>query len=291
MTGATGTSPGTAPGAAPGPASTWRRMARVLRPRLRRVDVSVAVLLALLGFAAAVQVRSAQDDGLLAAAREEDLVRILDDLSNREDRLRRELASLAAAKDRLSSGSGQAQVALEQAQRRTLVLGVLTGTVEARGPGIVLTLTDPQGELGADVLLDALEELRGAGAEAIQVEGPVVSGEGEGTAPVVRVVASTALVDAAPDGAAGGAAGDAADEDGAPRGVEVDGTLLRPPYRFTVLGDPGTLASAMAIPGGVEDVAERAGGQAVVTRSEALAVTALRPLSRPRYARPTGESD
>lgn len=275
----TGIPSGPPTGAPEPPPPTWRRVGRVLRPRLRRVDVSVAVLLALLGFAAAVQVRSAQDDGLLASAREEDLVRILDDLSNREDRLRRELTSLAAARDRLTSGSDQAQVALEQARRRTQVLGVLTGSVEARGPGIVLTLTDPEGELGADVLLDALEELRGAGAEAIQVEGPVLVGEGEGTAPVVRVVASTALVDAEPA------------EDGGSGGVEVDGTLLRPPYRFTVLGDPGTLSSAMAIPGGVEDVAERAGGQALVTRSEDLAVTALRPLSRPRYARPTGESD
>lgn len=278
MTGPAGTPP--SPSSPPSrPVPAWQRLGRALRPRLRRVDVSVAVLLALLGFAAAVQVRSAQDDGLLASAREEDLVRILDDLSNREDRLRRELASLAAARDRLSSGSDQAQVALEQARRRTQVLGVLTGTVEAKGPGIVLTLTDPEGALGADVLLDALEELRGAGAEAIQLEGPVLVGEGEGAPPVVRVVASTAFVDAAPEG------------DGAGGGVEVDGTLLRPPYRFTVLGDPGTLASAMAIPGGVEDVAERAGGQAVVTRSEDLAVTALRPLTTPRYARATGESD
>lgn len=280
MTGSADTPPRpSSPPASLAPVPAWQRLGRALRPRLRRVDVSVAVLLALLGFAAAVQVRSAQDDGLLASAREEDLVRILDDLSNREDRLRRELASLAAARDRLSSGSDQAQVALEQARRRTQVLGVLTGTVAARGPGIVLTLTDPEGALGADVLLDALEELRGAGAEAIQLEGPVLVGEGEAAPPVVRVVASTAFVDAAGDG------------DGTGGGVEVDGTLLRPPYRFTVLGDPGTLASAMAIPGGVEDVAERAGGQAVVTRSEDLAVTALRPLTTPRYARATGESD
>ncbi len=252
---------------------------RWLRPRLRRVDISVAVLVGLLGFAAAVQVRSAQDDGLLASAREEDLVRILDDLSNREARLQREVAALTAAEQRLTSGSGQAQAALEQARRRTQVLGVLTGTAIARGPGIVLTLTDPEGEIGAEVLLDALEELRGAGAEAVQIEGPVTlgaaGGEGEGpaSAAVVRVVASTALVDG-PDG-----------------GVAVDGTLLRAPYRFTVIGDPGTLASAMGIPGGVEDVVGRAGGQAAVTRSEDLAVTALRPLERPRYARPTGESD
>ena len=252
---------------------TGSLLRRLLRPQRRRVDVSVAVLLLLLGFAAAVQVRSAQDDGLLASAREEDLVRILDDLSNREDRLRREVATLTQERDGLTSGSDRNEAALEQARRRAQVLGVLAGTVAARGSGIELTLTDPEGEMGADVLLDALEELRGAGAEAVQLQGPVPVGSGEGAeaGPVVRVVASTALVDG---------------EDG---GVVVDGTLLRAPYRFTVLGDPGTLASAMGIPGGVEDVAARAGGEALVTRSEELEVTALRVLEPPRYARPTGE--
>mgnify|MGYP003299426452 CR=1 FL=1 len=72
-------------------------------------------------------------------------------------------------------------------------------------------------------------------------------------------------------------------------GVEVDGTLLRAPYRFTVIGDPATLAAALAIPGGVSDNVEQSGGRAVVTRSESLQVTALRPLDRPRYARPTEE--
>jgi uncharacterized protein YlxW (UPF0749 family) len=260
---------GSGAGADDRPARGWSW----LRPRARRVDLSIAVLLGLLGFAAAVQVRSAQDEGLLASAREEDLVRILDDLSNREDRLRREVATLTQQRDSLTSGSDQTEEALAQARRRTQVLGVLAGTVEARGPGIVLTLTDPDGEMGAEVLLDALEELRGAGAEAVQVQGPAGPGAGESAeaGPVVRVVASTALVDG---------------EDG---GIEVDGVLLRPPYRFTVLGDPGTLASAMGIPGGVQDVARRVGGEALVTQEEDLAVTALRRLEPPRYARPTGE--
>ena len=61
---------------------------RLLTPRLRRVDLAVAGLLAVLGFAAVVQVRSTQEDGPLATARQEDLVQILDELTNRNDRLR-----------------------------------------------------------------------------------------------------------------------------------------------------------------------------------------------------------
>ena len=51
-----------------------RDLLTFLRPRARRVDVLVAALLLLLGFALAVQVRSTQSDGLLANARQEDLV-------------------------------------------------------------------------------------------------------------------------------------------------------------------------------------------------------------------------
>ncbi|MCA1710492.1 MAG: DUF881 domain-containing protein [Actinobacteria bacterium] len=246
---------------------------RLLRPRLRRVDAAVAVLLAVLGFAAAVQVRSNRgDEGVLASARQEDLVAILDDLSSRSSRLRQEITTLTATRERLSTGSGRDAAALAEARRRAQVLGILAGTVPARGPGVVLTISDPTGKVGADLLLDALEELRDAGAEAVQLEGPVVEGV-EGPVPSVRVVAATSFVDG---------------EEG---GISVDGTLLRAPYRFTVIGDSATIAAAMAIPGGVTDTVEQREGRAVVTRSENVAVTALRPLDRPRYARPTVEPE
>jgi small basic protein len=69
-------------------------------PRLRRVDVLVALLLAVLGFAAAVQVRTTQTEGPLAYARQEDLVTILDDLSNRTSAC----AARSAASTRRSGG-------------------------------------------------------------------------------------------------------------------------------------------------------------------------------------------
>jgi uncharacterized protein YlxW (UPF0749 family) len=238
----------------------WRGL---LRPRARVTDLTVAVLLGTLGFATAVQVRATQDDGVLASARQEDLVQILDDLQGRSDRLRLEVDTLTATQQRLTTGTDRSSAALQEARRRSQLLGVLAGTVAARGPGITLTIDDPEGRVSADVLLDALEELRDAGAEAVMLEG---SG-GSAPAARVRVVASTALLD----------------EDG---GVLVDGIALRPPYRYTALGDPATLAAALAIPGGVEDTVARAAGKATVDRSTDLRVGVLRPLTRPRYARP-----
>ena len=245
------------------------RLAWLLTPRLRRVDVAVALLLAALGFAAVVQVRSTQVDGPLATARQEDLVQILDELSNRNDRLRAEVSALESSRTELASGQDAA--ALDEARRRAQLLGVLAGTVPARGPGLLLTLTDPQGLITADVLLDTLEELRAAGAEAVQVEGPVDLSADPGTAGVgesVRVVASTAFV--------GGEQG----------GVLVDGVQLYAPYRFVVVGDPETLASAVGIPGGVVANVEQRGGTALVQQRDRVAVTALRRLEPPRYARP-----
>jgi uncharacterized protein YlxW (UPF0749 family) len=245
---------------APGP----KGLTRFLRPRARRVDVLVAALLLLLGFGLAVQVRSTQSDGLLTSARQEDLVQILDELSNRSDRLRQEVTTLTETQSRLTSGSGADEAALAEAQRRTQLLGVIAGTVAATGPGVAVRITDPRTQVSASVLLDALEELRNAGAEAVQLEG--TGNTGQVTA--VRVVAQTALVDD-------------------PKGVVVDGTTLTAPYRFVVVGDPATLAGAMAIPGGVEDAVRQVGGSAEVSRSARLRVGALRALKPPRYARPS----
>jgi uncharacterized protein YlxW (UPF0749 family) len=124
--------------------------------------------------------------------------------------------------------------------------------------------------VSADVLLDTLEELRAAGAEAVQVEGPVDLSVDASRASVgerVRVVASTAFV--------GGEQG----------GVVVDGTQL---YRRTAswswgAGDPRLGGGD---PGGVVANVEQRGGVALVEPRDEVEVGALRRLEQPRYARP-----
>ena len=256
-------------------APTGSRLRRLLAPRVRTVDLAVAALLAVLGFAAVVQVRTTQEDGPLATARQEDLVQILDELSNRNDRLRAEVSALNQAQAELTSGGDRGEAALAEARRRAQLLGVLAGTVPARGPGLLLTITDPEERITPEVLLDALEELRAAGAEAVQLEGPVdlsVASDEARVGERVRVVASTALLEG-PEG-----------------GVVVDGVELFAPYRFVVVGDPATLASAVGIPGGVVDNVEQRGGSVLVERRGEVVVAALRALEAPRYARPAPQS-
>jgi uncharacterized protein YlxW (UPF0749 family) len=239
------------------------RLRSAMRPRATRAQLVAALLCGVLGFAAAVQVRANQGADL-SGLRQSDLVRILDDVSERAERLRAEARDLQETRDRVTGGSDSTLAALEDARERSRVLGILAGTLPARGPGIELTISDPTGQVGSDVLLDALQELRDAGAEAIEI------GTVDGA--VVRVVASTALVDV---------------EDG----VQVDGTVLTPPYRVRVIGDSRTLATALDIPGGVLDVLRQRETQGVVTQRSSVEITSLRAAPSPRYARPAAEGD
>ena len=242
-----------ADGAEAGESGAGRR--RVLRWSRSPAAVLVGVLIGLLGFGLAVQVRSNTSTSGLPAARQEDLVRILDDLSSREDRLRRQIAELEAARARLSSAGDTSSTALQEARTRSEALGILAGTVAAQGPGVVLTITDPDHRLAAEDLLDTVEELRAAGAEAIQVGG-------------VRIGLDSSFT--------------AADT-----GIAVDGVAVTVPYTILAIGDPPTLATAMGIPGGVADTAKRAGGEARTEERQQVVIHALRPVKSPHYSRPT----
>ena len=236
-----------------------RRLTRALFARPGPAQLGVAALCGLLAFALVTQVRTTAGSGTLASARPDDLVSILADLSGRADRLRSQVSDLQRSAALLGNGSTRDAAALAQARARAQTLGILTGTLGARGPGIVLTITDPRLQVHSDVVLDAIEELRDAGAEALQIAG---------TGGVVRIVTSTAF-------------GDLGSR------ITVDGVALTAPLRLVAIGDPRTLSTALGIPGGVVDTVDATpGAHAIVTTSPAVSVTALRRLSAPRYASP-----
>ncbi|MFJ5218594.1 DUF881 domain-containing protein [Streptomyces sp. NPDC088354] len=222
-------------------------------PRASRAQLIVALLLFVLGLGLAIQVRSTSDTSALRGARQEDLVRILDELDNRTQRLEDEKQRLEDQRRELENSSNQAEEARKQTEQKAAQLGVLAGTVAARGPGITLTITDPKGGVESDMLLDTLQELRAAGAEAIQIND-------------VRVVADTYFTQGA-DGA-----------------VEIDGHKVDRPYRFKVIGNPQDLEPALNIPGGVVQTLEKEQATVDVTRSQKIVVDALRPPEQPDYA-------
>ncbi|MFF4395424.1 DUF881 domain-containing protein [Streptomyces sp. NPDC001480] len=227
-------------------------------PRVSRAQLIVAILLFGLGFGLAVQVASNSDsDSALRGARQEDLVRILDELDDRTQRLEDEKQGLDKQRQELQSSSDQAAEARRQTAEKEKQLGILAGTVAAEGPGITMTIDDTKGTVKADMLLDTIQELRAAGAEAIQVNG-------------VRVVAGTYLTDSA-------------------KSVSVDGNKINAPYRFKVIGKPQDLEPALNIPGGVVQTLEKEQATATVERSTKIVVNALRPAKQPDYARSSSQ--
>lgn len=225
-----------------------------------RSGALVGVLLALLGFAVVVQVQSNdQGDQELSGERQEDLVQILDDLDARKERLQREISSLNSQKQQISSGERGRSAALESARQRADELGILAGTLPAEGPGLSVRISSGAKPIDASVLLDTVEELRGAGAEAMQISGR--SGR------VVRVVASTSFVNAG-------------------SGLRVGSVRLSSPYTLLVIGGPQTMRAALNIPGGVVDTVRQAGGSVNVRQPAVVRVTAVRKATSPRYARP-----
>ncbi|MFD9317848.1 DUF881 domain-containing protein [Streptomyces sp. NPDC060053] len=227
-------------------------------PRVSRAQLIVALLLFGLGFGLAVQVASNSDSGnALRGARQEDLVRILDELDDRSQRLEDEKQGLEKQQQELENSSDQAEEARKQTVEKEKQLGILAGTVAAQGPGITMTIEDTKGTVEADMLLDAIQELRAAGAEAIQVNG-------------VRVVAGTFLTDSG-------------------KSVSVDGNKINTPFRFKVIGNPQDLEPALNIPGGVVQTLEKEQATVTVERSDKIVVDALRAAKQPDYARSSGQ--
>jgi len=227
------------------PAASAQPTCPAAEPGRRPVTrAAVAVLLAVTGFAIPVAASAARE----TAPTGMDTARLVDQvgalgtdgrgLAAEIDRLELERAALAsAAPDR---------TALTAVTDRADALAVLAGTVPVAGPGTELTVTDPRGNIGADVFVDLLQELRDAGAEAIELSG-------------VRLVAESYVVNR-PGG-----------------GLTVDGHAVRAPYTVLAIGDPHTLAEAMRFPGGVLDtVATREGATARVSELGRLEIRAVR---------------
>jgi len=204
--------------------------------------VATAGLALALGFGLVVQIRST-GEAEMAGATEEDLVRILDELDTREEQLRSQLGEREQAVEELSGGRTQSGSALAEAQRRAEAIGILNGTLPARGPGLRVVIQDRQGAVTTAVLLDAIQELRGAGAEAIDVDG-------------TRVVVASYV-------------------GGTPGELVVDGQPLDSPYEIVAVGPPTDLEVALNVSGGVVDDVARAGGSATITQSEDLTVGSL----------------
>lgn len=205
------------------------------------VRAVVALVAGVIGFLLVGQLQGPRTESPpLEAESEGDLARILSDLNAEADALQNEIAELKVQLNDLRRFSRDEAAAQEAAAAQLRNLQVLAGTTPVSGPGLVMAVTDPNGVVTYDVLIDIVQELRDAGAEAVAVNDR-------------RIGVSTAF----------------AEREGR---ITVDGVVLEAPYRVVAIGQPATLEGGLKIPGGAVDATSSLKGVRVELSKQANVV-------------------
>lgn len=174
---------------------------------------AISLIAVILGFVVVLQIRS-QDQVTRSLATQDDtsVALLINDLNKANAQLLQQTVALA-----------QRQVALQQAldsggtdtralDREVMILGVVSGTVPAHGPGIQMRVDGPVQDFE---IQDALNDLRNAGAEALALNG-------------YRLIAGTPVVTKG-------------------QTLTVDGHPVNAPFVLQAIGDPVQLDSAASI--------------------------------------------
>ena len=237
---------------------------RSTRARLRasllhpgRGQILAAIILFIVGAAGVMQFRINATDETYASARREDLIQLLDGLSTESRRLEGEIAQLEETRSDLRSGADTQRVARTEAERQLAELSILAGTAPAEGRGIRMRIADPNSAVDSRVLLDAVEEMRDAGAEVIEVNN------------TIRVVASTWFGSDA-------------------RGLVIDDKPVSRPITLEVIGEPHDLEEAARFRGGIvsEITGPKIGGQVQLEQVDRVVIESLHASRENQYARP-----
>ena len=222
-----------------------------MRPRASRAQLLAFLLCFILGFSAWTQIQQTKSQPL-SSLRQSELVSLLDSITVRNSQLAAQAQQLRDQNHQLQTGTDQGAQAEKAATSQLETLSILTGRAPATGPGLDISVIGPPGSVTSAMLLDALQELRDAGAEAVQIGS-------------VRVVAGTSFVDAD-------------SPNGAPVGVKVDRTLVTTPLHILVIGNPQTMETALNIPGGVIDYFKTQSGATVIPQiKSSLVISATVP--------------
>ncbi len=183
------------------------------RPRGQLALTLVALLLGLLVVA---QIRSQGTGDDLAARSTQELTVLVANLNDRNAQLRTEVASLDREVRDLQAAKTRGESSVDALRTDLAKLRTWSGLDPVTGPGIRITISGP---MDGEGVMDLLNELRNAGAEAMAIERN-------------RVVAGTVV--AGPGG-----------------GISVEGTPLTDPITIDAIGASDTLSGSLNRVGGI----------------------------------------
>lgn len=234
---------------------------QILRDFLRpsRGQLTVALILLLTALLVVWTLRSQAAQPSYTNLRRTELIQLLDNLSAETRRLEADIRDLQTTRDELASGAEGAEAARAEANRRLDELEIIAGTVPVHGPGVRITIDDPEKKVSPELLLDGLEELRDAGAEVIEIND------------TIRVTSSTWL-----------------GRDSQGRTV-ASSQVVTSPITLDVIGDPATLESGARFRGGLVSEIEgaRVGGNVTIEQRERVDIDSVVVVDENEFARPS----
>ncbi|MDR0931004.1 MAG: DUF881 domain-containing protein [Clostridiales bacterium] len=228
----------------------------------------IAIICLIVGFALSLQIKSVIKNSTLfptSSQRVDTLVNEVMNEKNKNDELLAQVdqykQDLAKYQDLIASNSDSAQAMLDQLN----AANESAGLVNLNGPGVVFSLSDSQnvaagGEAAGlyiihdSDLLQAINELRNAGAEALSLNGERLL-----STTSVRCVGSV---------------------------VTVNGKAYSPPYEITAIGDPNQLEAALKIRNGVYDLLSKYGFELSIRKMDKVTVPRYNGTIKFEYAKP-----
>jgi uncharacterized protein YlxW (UPF0749 family) len=161
---------------------------------------------------------------------------------------------LEARRDELQDENRARAAALDEAEQRVRTLNIIAGLVPVSGPGLRVTIDESATRVNVGSLLDTVQELRTAGAEAMEFNDSI------------RLGANSSFEDAV-------------------GGIELDGELLEPPYVIDVIGDPHILKTALTFSTGpVETLETEDLASVTIEELDRVEITSVREAARPENA-------
>lgn len=199
-------------------------------PQKISIYASIMLVAAVLGLMLALQFRTVnRASNGISIDRARELTAELKQIKEEEENLSKEISDLTFKIDQIDQGQAEAVSALESELNKTRMSA---GLVRVSGPGVELVLDKPDMDddqappelmmiIGDEDLLNAVNELWGAGAEAISINGE-------------RIVATTEIRLAGSF-------------------ININLNRVFPPYQILAIGNPQELMGTLEMPEGLKE--------------------------------------
>jgi uncharacterized protein YlxW (UPF0749 family) len=136
--------------------------------RDRRNQLTIAAVMFVLGLLVVVQLQTQASGALFAGLSSQDLTVLVANLNDRNDQLRREVATLERDLGTLMQNTERGDASIDELRADLQRVRLYAGIDAATGTGVLITVRGPIDGPGVE---DLVNELRNAGAEAMAVSG------------------------------------------------------------------------------------------------------------------------